>query len=254
MPIFDNWLSKLQERPKGISLMYKLLPSKLKSKIYKTYMWYKFLYFNFSALVGRSKVSYSDFNEDLIVENIFEGQIGSYIDVGAGHPVIGSNTYKFYEKGWDGITVEPIRLHNTLHRLKRRRDLQIHRLLSESKTKVKLYEFNPTQYSTNSETQYKSMVSAGMKERRTYYLKSISINEVLSMVKSKAYFLAIDCEGYDYEIIRMINWNQINKPRVIVFEIISNLIEAKEIHQLLTAQSYTLTNKTQINNIYTLAK
>lgn len=103
--------------------MYKLLPSKLKSKIYKTYMWCKFLYYNFSVLVGRSKVSYSDFNEDLIVESIFEGQIGSYIDVGAGHPVIGSNTYKFYEKGWDGITVEPIRLHNTLHRLKRRRDL-----------------------------------------------------------------------------------------------------------------------------------
>ena len=74
------------------------------------------------------------------------------------------------------------------------------------------------------------------------------------MVKSKAYFLTIDCEGYDYEIIRMINWNQINKPRVIVFEIISNSIEAKEIHQLLTAQSYTLTNKTQINNIYRLAK
>ena len=233
--------------------MYKFLPSKLKSNIYKKYMWLKFLYDNFVALLGKSKVSYSDFNEDLILEGIFGSLTGSYVDVGAGHPVIGSNSYLFYKKGWSGITVEPIKLHSVLHRLKRGRDHQINKLIGESKEKVRFYEFNPTQYSTNSQTQYKDMTAKGMKERRTYYLDSISINEVLSKVKNKEYFLTIDCEGYDYEIITMINWNLIYKPKAIVFEIISFSIKAKEIHQLLLAQGYNLTQRTSINNIYLLS-
>jgi len=233
--------------------MYKLLPSKLKSNIYKKYMWLKFLYDNFVALLGKSKVSYSDFSEDLILEGIFEGLTGSYVDVGAGHPVIGSNSYLFYKKGWDGITVEPIKLHNVLHRLKRRRDLQINKLIGESKNRVKFYEFNPTQLSTNSESQYKELIEKGMKERRAYYLDSISINDVLSKVKNKEYFLTIDCEGYDYDIIIMIKWNLIYKPRAIVFEIISSSIKSREIHQLLIAQGYSLTKRTSINNIYLLS-
>ena len=182
--------------------MYKFLPSKLKSNLYKNYMWLKFLYNNCVALLEKRKVSYSDFSEDLILESIFEGLTGSYVDVGAGHPVIGSNSYLFYKKGWDGITVEPIKLHNVLHRLKRRRDLQINKLIGESKDKVKFYEFNPTQLSTNSDSQYKDMIAKGMKERRTYYLDSISINDVLSKVKNNEYFLTIDCEGYEYRILQ----------------------------------------------------
>lgn len=233
--------------------MYKFLPGKLKSNIYKKYMWLKFLYENFVALLRKSKISYSDFNEDLILAGIFGSSIGSYVDVGAGHPVIGSNTYLFYKKGWSGITVEPIKLHSVLHRLKRRRDLQINKLIGESKDKVKFYEFNPTQLSTNDESQYKNMIAKEMKERRTYYLDSISINDVLSKVKNTEYFLTIDCEGYDYEIIKTIKWSLIYKPKAIVFEIISLSIKAEEIHQLLMAQGYNLTEKTSINNIYLLS-
>ena len=216
-------------------------------------MWLKFLYDNFVALLGKSKVSYSDFNEDLILEGIFGSLTGSYVDVGAGHPVIGSNSYLFYKKGWSGITVEPIKLHSVLHRLKRPRDLQINKLIGESKDKVKFYEFNPTQLSTNDESHYKDMIAKGMKERRTYYLDSISINDVLSKVKNNEYFLTIDCEGYDYEIIKTIKWSLIYKPKAIVFEIISFSIKAKEINQLLMAQGYNLTQRTSINNIYLLS-
>ena len=216
-------------------------------------MWLKFLYDNSVALFGKSKVSYSDFSEDLILEGIFGGLAGSYVDVGAGHPVIGSNSYLFYKKGWNGITIEPIKLHSILHRLKRSRDHQINKLIGESKEKVRFYEFNPTQYSTNSQTQYKNMIAKGMKERRTYYLDSISINDVLSKVKNKEYFLTIDCEGYDYEIITMIKWNLIYKPKAIVFEIISSSVQSREIHQLLIAQGYSLTKKTILNNIYLLS-
>lgn len=39
---------------------------------------------------------------------VFEGRIGRHIDIGAGHPTQGSNTYGLYLRGWRGLLVEPL--------------------------------------------------------------------------------------------------------------------------------------------------
>jgi len=51
-------------------------------------------------------------------------QNGFYIDVGAGDPVVGSVTQLFYEQGWHGINIEPIRLHHESLQKKRIRDIR----------------------------------------------------------------------------------------------------------------------------------
>src|SRR4051812_41063504 len=59
---------------------------------------------------GRARPSYAQQGEDLAVASIF-GLLGvgrpTYLDVGAGDPVEGSNTYLFYERGCRGVLVEP---------------------------------------------------------------------------------------------------------------------------------------------------
>ena len=118
------------------------------NKIYKNYMWAVFIVNNMKPLFFCKKISYSDFKEDLLISKILGSNIGSYVDIGAGHPIIGSNTYYFYKQGWQGITVEPIRFHSLLHRIARKRDTNIHKLIGEDNVSKKFYEFNPTQYST----------------------------------------------------------------------------------------------------------
>jgi FkbM family methyltransferase len=212
----------------------------------------QFMTNNFTALFARVKESYSDFGEDRIIQQVFGDYKGLYLDIGAGHPIIGSNTYLFYKKGWTGITVEPIRFHNFLHRIKRRHDTQIRALIGNSNQMTKFYEFNPTQYSTSSETQYKAMIENGMKERNVYYVETITINSVLSQFNHPNYFLSIDCEGYDFQIISNIDWTQIIKPRVVVFEGITDLTQGNAIDSILTNQGYSLLAKTQNNCIYEL--
>jgi FkbM family methyltransferase len=56
--------------------------------------------------------SYSIEAEDLLVETIFAGVLkrhraGTYLDIGAAHPIQYSNTFHFYERGWSGLCVEP---------------------------------------------------------------------------------------------------------------------------------------------------
>jgi hypothetical protein len=232
--------------------MISLLPTVLKTTIYSMMMRAKFLMNNIIKLFYSNKYSYSEYNEDILVENLFSFETGSYVDIGAGHPTIGSNTYYFYKKGWNGITVEPIRFHYFLHKFKRRRDIQFNTLIGEDKQKTTFYEFNPTQYSTMSKIQYQKLIEQGMKERKSYLLNSLSINEVLTKNFHSRYFLSIDCEGYDFEIISAINWDKIVKPKVILYENLSDLVRANHIAALLENQQYILKYVTPRNSIYLL--
>src|SRR6478609_4538392 len=54
------------------------------------------------------ELSYSQNLEDYHLSLAFEGQTtGTYIDVGAGHPIADNVSFWFYERGWQGIVVEP---------------------------------------------------------------------------------------------------------------------------------------------------
>jgi hypothetical protein len=53
-------------------------------------------------------LSYSFLNEDALLDRVFAGIVGRYVDVGASMPVEGSNTYALYLRGWSGIVVDPL--------------------------------------------------------------------------------------------------------------------------------------------------
>jgi hypothetical protein len=54
------------------------------------------------------ELSYSQNLEDYHLSLAFAGQTtGTYIDVGAGHPIADNVSFWFYERGWHGIVVEP---------------------------------------------------------------------------------------------------------------------------------------------------
>jgi uncharacterized membrane protein len=54
------------------------------------------------------ELSYAQNLEDYHLSLAFAGQTtGTYIDVGAGHPIADNVSFWFYERGWQGIVVEP---------------------------------------------------------------------------------------------------------------------------------------------------
>ena len=69
-------------------------------------------------------LSYSQNLEDYHLSLAFAGQaIGTYIDVGAGHPIADNVSFWFYERGWQGIVVEPQPELAALYQRLRPRDL-----------------------------------------------------------------------------------------------------------------------------------
>ncbi len=54
------------------------------------------------------ELSYSQNLEDYHLSLAFAGQAtGTYVDVGAGHPIADNVSFWFYERGWRGVVVEP---------------------------------------------------------------------------------------------------------------------------------------------------
>ena len=73
-------------------------------------------------LLRRSVISsYSQFGEDAVLQHLLKKSTGTFVDIGAYHPVLYSNTYAFYRRGWSGIVIDPNPRFKKLYRLFRPR-------------------------------------------------------------------------------------------------------------------------------------
>ena len=86
-------------------------------------------------------ISYAQNHEDVLLQRLFrESPSGFYIDVGACHPVVHSVTKLFYERGWNGINIEPIPSLSEMLARERPRDINLRIGLSNRQGTSTLYE------------------------------------------------------------------------------------------------------------------
>ena len=127
-----------------------LIKSKLFFKLYLIYFTLKYKFFT-------NKKSYSQFGEDIVVQNYFGDFIGTYVDVGCFHPIKYSNTALLHKKGWKGINIDLNPTSIDFFNSCRKGDQNILACLSDKKEKVTifyllslfLYQINPLVFSCN---------------------------------------------------------------------------------------------------------
>ena len=220
--------------------------------IYQHYSLSKFYFSNLVSLLSKFLPikSYSDFGEDKIVKNIAPAGKISYVDIGSGHPIIGNNTYYFYRLGCNGVTIDPILFHSRLHKLIRPKDKQINKLISNSKNERYFYEYNPTQYSTTDIKQYKDLKILGILPRKIYKVRSISVNSAIDMIIMNPFFISIDCEGYDYEILSQIDSKKLVNAFAIIIEHSAQAVVNANIARRMKRLGFALHDRTNNNLIY----
>lgn len=221
---------------------------KVRRYVYRHWMDLLYWFNQVAHLRNLKAVSHSSSGEDDVIEYYLPEGEGEYLDIGAGHPSRGSNTYKFYRKGWRGVTVEPIWAMNKLHKMLRPYDRQVMRVVADEQTDCLMFEFNPTEYSTISTERLSFLIKNGAKPRRIYLIKSITLKDLLKRVSPfDAFLLSVDVEGEDKGIIRQLTLME-SRPRVVCVEVIEE--SAHEIHSLLSSVNYKLVSKTGNNSIF----
>ncbi len=142
---------------------------------------------------------------------------GSYIDVGAQHPIIDSVSLAFYEHGWRGTHVEPNAHYAELLRESRPDEPVIQMAITDKEAALTFYEIAGTGLST---------CDAEIAERHRasgFAVTEISVpcitlaNVFESCVGREIHWLKIDVEGWEEQVLR--GWQTSNpRPWIVVVE------------------------------------
>ena len=164
--------------------------------------------------------------ENIILERIFAKKYkGFFVDVGAHHPIRFSNTIDLYNRGWNGINIEPnddiIRLFDKL----RSRDTNINLGISSEIKKATYYKFREPALNTIDKKICDLRVKQGFKVISKKNIQITTLKKILDEQYKKKKFnkidlLKIDVEGHELEVLKSNNWNKYS-PQVIICELIN---------------------------------
>jgi len=162
-----------------------------------------------------------EINENLtFVKKYFENRKkGFYIDVGCFHPIRFSNTLFLHKKGWSGLNLDLSKKSIDLFKMSRPRDLSLNYGIGDKNCEMDFF-YNKDLFHTNTlNVQF-----------RDYFLKKNEVKTKKVEVKTLEYLLNlyfpqkkidlldIDAEGFDYEVLKGINF-KINTIELIMIEV-----------------------------------
>jgi len=201
--------------------------------------------------------SFSQEGEDLILDRLLNNvERGFYVDVGAHHPFRFSNTQLFYERGWNGINIEPNPDNFKYFKKYRKNDINLNIGLSNIKGSLKYYMFNEPALNTFDRQEALLKEKGIYRIDKTVDVEVTTLSTVLELYlpKSKSIdFLSIDVEGFEKLILKSYNFD-ICRPKVIVVEILRtplNEISNNEIYKILEKKNYYLHSKLYNSHIFT---
>lgn len=204
---------------------------------------------------------YAQEGEDLILETFLEDiKTGFYVDIGAFHPNLYSNTYLFYLKGWNGINIDPRPNSMVEFKKNRPRDINLEIPIGEEERNLPYYMFDePALNGFSKEISEDRQMHTVYNIVNTIDLTIHRLENVLDQHLPSGQsidFMTIDVEGLDLEVLKSNNWQKY-KPSIILVETsvvyLDKTIE-NPIHSFLSEKNYSLVAKTFRTSFYQLNK
>jgi FkbM family methyltransferase len=197
------------------------------------------------------RIHWGQSGEDAILSELLREGHGTYVDVGAAHPRLGSNTYFLYRRGWRGTVVEPNPVSARLLRKVRRRDRVVEAAAGSTAGTVTFTIFQSDYLSSVNPVVVQERADGGEPIESVLEIPMITLADLnLRAQPRDPCLLSIDCEGADLEVLRGNDWSTF-LPRVVCVEEPSiTLREPTEIRRLLESLNYRLHAHTGLSAVY----
>ncbi|HEY2247383.1 MAG TPA: FkbM family methyltransferase [Bradyrhizobium sp.] len=168
------------------------------------------------------ELSYTQNLEDYHLSLAFAGQTkGTYVDIGSGHPVADNVSFWFYERGWQGVVVEPQSELAALHERLRPRDIVVRGLVGRARGEIDFHAVDRLHGLSTTRADVAQKAQALGVSYRTLRIPVTTLAELCeSHGLGSIDFLKIDVEGAEGDVLSGGDWERF-RPKVIVAEAVS---------------------------------
>ena len=171
---------------------------------------------------------HGEYYEDYVLASVLDGVAsGTYIDVGANHPIENNVTDLFYERGWHGITIEPNPVFVPLYAKLRPRDIHLNLGIASAGGTLTFYTVKdpPGGDGTYEQAELSSFDPAvaerwkkaglGVSESK---VPVTTLNQVLQQRPlPEITILSVDVEGFEKQVLESIDLRR-HRPLVLIVE------------------------------------
>jgi len=208
--------------------------------------------------------TFSQTGEDIIVKFLL-GKIEypnkwTWLDIGAHHPALFSNTALFYSQGRRGINIEANPLLIREFYRKRKRDVNLNVAIADKSGTMDFYVMDIPTLSTLSSEEAHRYEKIGHKITKVIPVETMTVTEIIDKFCDGTFpdFLSLDAEGYDLEILKTIDYEK-SSPKIICVENIpyqtspKNYFDSMQVNELskfLISKNYSIIAFTIINAIF----
>ena len=214
----------------------------------------------FQFKLCRLSTSFSQKGEDVFVEEILN-LLGitnpNYLDIGANDPILLSNTYRFYLKGFRGVCVEPNPLLCAKFSKKRPKDVVLNMgATPDYEGILPFYKLSVDVLSTFIKKEAERVMSTDASlSIEIMKIPVMPLKTILSKyLDNKVDFLSIDVEGSDLDLLTSLDFEDC-RPAVICIETMDYMKPvwesyAGEVEKYMVKNGYRLYADTALNRIY----
>jgi FkbM family methyltransferase len=200
-----------------------------------------------------SFISYAQNFEDIILWRALKHvENGFYIDVGANDPTIESVTKSFYERGWHGVNVEPLKSHFLDIQRDRPRDINLCCAVGASAGEVTIWECDVRGWATADRAAIERHAAEG-KIGKYSRVPMATLAEICEQnVRREIHFLKIDVEGFERSVLQGMDFQRF-RPWIVVVEA-TRPNSTEEVHvqweDLLLTANYIFAYADGLNRFY----
>lgn len=200
-----------------------------------------------------SIVSYAQNYEDVMLWRALQHvKNGYYIDVGANDPVIDSVTKLFYDNGWSGINIEPLKNHCRDLENQRVRDINLNCAAGDQAGEIEFWECDVRGWATADPKVMETHEAAGYKGNR-YKVPVLTLSSICEEHAPKhIHFLKVDVEGFEKAVLQGMDFS-FYRPWILLVEATKpNSPEENysEWEGLVTAANYSFAYSDGLNRFY----
>src|SRR5581483_6025175 len=187
-------------------------------------------------------ISYSQYGEDVLLWQHFGGKKdGFFLEAGANHPTVNSQTWLFEQNGWKGILVEPIAAKYELIRRERPGSRVVHLALGAPEQRGRA----SFQVAAGNDGVSSLQLKDGLAVEHVEEVDLRTLDEVLAEAGNpKLDLVSIDVEGFELEVLRGFTLER-HRPAVLVIE---DHLQKLHVHRHIVRHGYRLVKRTGCNN------